>query len=120
MSHFAQIQNGIVVQVIVAEQDFIDTLPNASEWAQTSYNTRGGQHFDQEGNVDGGVALRFNYAGRGHTYDSVRDAFIAPKPYPSWLLDEVTCQWAAPSAYPDDGKIHTWDEDLTAWVEVEE
>ena len=117
MTHFAQITDNLVTTVIVAEQDFVDSQPGT--WVQTSYNTRGGQHFDQEGNVDG-TGLRFNYAGIGHTYDSVRDAFIAPKPYSSWVLDEATCQWAAPTPYPDDGKIYIWDEGSTAWVEVTE
>ena len=117
MTHFAQITDGAVTTVIVAEQDFADSQPGT--WVQTSYNTRGGQHFDQDGNIDG-TGLRFNYAGIGHTYDATRDAFIAPSPYPSWVLDEATCQWAAPTPYPDDGKLYTWDENTTAWVEVEE
>ena len=119
MTHFAQInEQNIVAAVIVAEQEFFDGQPGT--WVQTSYNTRGGIHYGQDGEPDSGVALRFNYAGTGHTYDAARDAFIAPKPYPSWVLDEATCQWAAPTVYPDDGKIYVWDEDSTAWVEVEE
>tara|TARA_R110000822_G_scaffold302400_1_gene426579 strand:- start:339 stop:704 length:366 start_codon:yes stop_codon:yes gene_type:complete len=121
MTHFAQITDGVVatvITVIVAEQQFIDDHCSGT-WVQTSYNTRGGQHFDQDGNIDG-TGLRFNYAGIGHTYDATRDAFIAPSPYPSWVLDEATCQWAAPTPYPDDGKLYTWDENTTAWVEVEE
>jgi|TARA_R110000822_G_C15142714_1_gene476383 hypothetical protein len=118
MTHFAQITDGVVTTVIVAEQEFVDSQPGT--WVQTSYNTRGGVHYGQDGEPDGGVALRFNYAGIGHTYDSVRDAFIAPKPYPSWVLDEATCQWAAPTPCPDDGKRYEWDEDSTAWVEVTE
>ena len=118
MTHFAQITDGAVTTVIVAEQDFVDSQPGT--WVQTSYNTRGGVHYGQDGEPDGGVALRFNYAGIGHTYDSVRDAFIAPSPYSSWVLDEATCQWAAPTPCPDDGKRYQWDEDTTAWVEVTE
>jgi hypothetical protein len=117
MTHFAQITDNLVTTVIVAEQGFVDSQPGT--WVQTSYNTRGGQHFDQDGNIDG-TGLRFNYAGIGHTYDSVRDAFIAPSPYSSWVLDEATCQWAAPTPHADDGKLYTWDENTTAWVEVEE
>ena len=116
MTHFAQIEDGVVTNVIVAEQDFIDNHTTGT-WVQTSYTTRGGQHFDQEGSVDG-LGLRFNYAGIGHTYDSVRDAFYSPQPYPSWGLDEATCQWAAPTAHPDDGKKYTWDEDTTSWVGI--
>ena len=118
MTHFAQVTDGTVATVIVAEQQHIDAHCSGT-WVQTSYNTKGGVHYGQDGEPDGGVALRFNYAGIGHTYDSVRDAFIAPQPYPSWVLDEATCQWAAPTAHPDDGKIYTWDEASTAWVEVE-
>lgn len=119
MSHFAQIQGGIVVQVIVAEQDFIDTLPDASEWVQTSYNTQA--PVDPATTLpsqDQTTALRKNYAGIGYAYDTVLDAFIPPKPYPSWGLDEATCQWAAPTAHPDDGKKYTWDEDTTSWVGI--
>ena len=123
MSHFAEINNdGIVQRVIVAEQDFIDsgTVGDANNWVQTSYNTRGGIHYDPNSNEpDGGVALRKNYAGIGYTYDKTRDAFIEPKPYPSWELNEDTCQWNAPTPYPDDGKEYNWDEDTTSWKEME-
>ena len=123
MSHFAEINNdGIVQRVIVAEQYFIDsgTVGDANNWVQTSYNTRGGIHYDPNSNEpDGGVALRKNYAGIGYTYDKTRDAFIEPKPYPSWELNEDTCQWNAPTPYPDDGKEYNWDEDTTSWKEME-
>jgi hypothetical protein len=105
MSNFAKIDNtNTVTQVIVAEQDFINSgaLGDSFLWVQTSYN----------GN------FRKNYAGVGYTYDLTRDAFIAPQPYASWTLVEATCQWTAPTAYPDDGKEYTWNEDTTAWVEV--
>ena len=83
-----------------------------SEWVQTSYRTQGGQHPE-------GRPLRFNYAGLGYSYDAVRDAFIPPKPYASWLLNEDTCQWGAPTAMPVvEGKMFTWDEPTTSWVEV--
>jgi hypothetical protein len=112
MSHFARVTaQGVVEQVIVAEQDFINTLPDASSWIQTSYNTQGGQHPE-------GRPLRKNYAGVGYTYDSVRDAFIPPKPYASWALNEDTCLWDAPVAYPADGKRYQWDEATTNWIEV--
>ena len=114
MAHFAHITNGIVDQVIVAEQDFIDSgaVGEPSEWVQTSYNTFGGVH------KEGGTPLRKNYAGLGFTYDAVRDAFIAPSPYASWLLDDETCLWNAPVAMPDDGKVYGWDEATVAWKEV--
>ena len=110
MSHFAKIESGIVTQVIVAEQDFVDT--QVGTWVQTSYNTHGGQH------LLGNTPLRKNYAGVGYTYDSTRDAFYTTQPYPSWTLNETTCLWESPVAYPDDGKMYRWNEDTTSWVEV--
>jgi len=110
MSHFAKIKNGFVETVIVAEQGFIDTQEGT--WVQTSYNTYGGQH------ILGGTPLRKNYAGIGYTYDSTRDAFYAPQPYPSWTFNETTCLWEPPVARPDDGKMYEWNEDTTSWVEV--
>ena len=109
MSHFAKIENGIVTQVIVAEQDFINKIDG--EWVQTSYNTYGGQHPE-------GRPLRKNYAGIGFSYDSERDAFIPPKPFDSWLLNEDTCLWEAPIPYPEDGKVYKWDEETINWIEV--
>tara|TARA_R100001377_G_C3167023_1_gene101679 strand:- start:576 stop:911 length:336 start_codon:yes stop_codon:yes gene_type:complete len=110
MSHFAKIEDGIVVQVIVAEQYFVDT--QTGTWVQTSYNTHGGQH------TLGGTPLRKNYAGIGMVYDSTRDAFYASQPYASWTLNESTCLWGPPVTYPDDGKFYKWNEDTTSWVEV--
>ena len=118
MAHFAQIDlNNIVTRVIVAEQDFIDSgaVGNPALWIQTSYNTRGGVHYGPDGQPDGGTALRKNYAGVGHIYDSHRDAFIPPRPYASWQLDEDTCWWHPPIAYPTDGQIYTWDEPTVSW-----
>jgi hypothetical protein len=111
MAHFAQIQNGIVTQVIVAEQDVIDSSLFGTGWVQTSYNTHGGQHPE-------GHPLRKNYAGIGYTYDEQRDAFIPPKPYASWLLNETTCLWNAPTPLPQDDKRYTWDEPTTSWIEM--
>ena len=116
--HFAKVENGLVTQVIVAEQDVIDSGIFGHGWVQTSYNTHGGVHYGQDGQPDGGIALRKNYAGIGYTYDSVRDAFISPQPYPSWTLDEDTCYWNPPTPYPTDGNIYSWDEDTQSWVEV--
>ena len=157
MSHFAKIEDNIVTQVIVADQDFIDSIEG--NWIQTSYNTNGGVHYcaeveyvskeveaidevlDSDGNVmipaveaveavyvegkspedvgkpDGGVALRKNYAGVGYTYDKSKDAFYAPKPYASWILNEDSCQWKAPVAHPGNKMDCSWDEDNQAWVE---
>ena len=112
MSHFAKVENGIVTQVIVAEQDVIDSGLFGTGWIQTSYNTKGGVH------SNGGRPLRKNYAGVGYTYDFRRDAFIPPQPYSSWRLNESTCQWECPVSYPNDGKMYTWNEFTASWVEV--
>jgi hypothetical protein len=125
MAHFAKVNNGIVEQVIVAEPEFFDTFVDSSpgQWIQTSYNTRGGKHYDPEtGNesADQSKALRKNYAGIGFTYDAAKDAFIPPKPFNSWLLDEDTCLWNAPVAYPDDGGRYVWNEETTSWDAVPE
>lgn len=120
MAHFAKVVDEIVVTVIVAEADFIATLEDANSWIQTSYNTRGGIHYMPNSitpSDDQSKALRKNYAGIGYTYDSERDAFIPPKPYPSWLLDETTCLWIAPKAKPSDNKMYKWNEELLNWVE---
>tara|TARA_R110002073_G_scaffold155090_1_gene310353 strand:- start:698 stop:1018 length:321 start_codon:yes stop_codon:yes gene_type:complete len=103
MAHFAKLDNNIVTEVIVAEQDFINSgaVGDSFLWVQTSYNRN----------------FRKNYAAVGYTYDKAKDAFIAPKPYPSWVLVEDTCQWEAPTAMPDDGKEYEWNEDTTTWVE---
>ncbi len=109
MSHFAQVKNGVVTQVIVAEQDFINTLPDSNDWVQTSYNTLGGQHPE-------GRPLRKNYAGIGFLYDGV--GFHAPQPFSSWTLNQDTYLWEAPVPLPDDGKMYIWSELLGTWTEV--
>ena len=120
MAHFAKVCDGKVVQVIVAEPEFFNTFVDSSpgEWIQTSYNTRGGIHYDQDGNPDGGVALRGNYAGIGFTYDRTNDVFCAPSPFPSWTLNTTTWTWEAPVPMPTDGKIYSWNEETQNWVEV--
>jgi len=125
LSHFAKVNNGIVEQVIVAEPEFFDTFVDSSpgQWIQTSYNTRGGKHYDPETgelSADQTKALRKNYAGIGFTYDAAKDAFIPPKPFNSWLLDEDACLWNAPVAYPDDGGRYKWNEETTSWDAVPE
>ena len=105
MSHFAEINSDNIVQrVIVAEQDFINSgaVGDSFNWVQTSYN----------GN------FRKNYAGIGYSYDKAKDAFIAPQPYPSWVLAEPSFQWEAPTPMPTDGKMYTWDEPTVAWKEI--
>lgn len=110
MAHFAKVEDGIVTQVIVAEQDVIDSGLFGDGWVQTSYNTHGGEHPE-------GRPLRKNFAGIGFTYDADRDAFIPPQTFPSWVLNEDTCLWEPPVPYPSDGKLYKWDEGELAWVE---
>jgi len=114
MSHYAKVENGIVTQVIVAEEDFIQTgaLGDPAGWIQTSYNTHGGQHPEDR-------PLRKNYAGIGYTYDTGRDAFIPPQPYPSWTMSDDTCLWNAPVAMPTEGGPFTWNEANQSWDAVQ-
>ena len=115
MAHFAKVENGVVTSVIVIDQETLNLghWGDPALWVQTSYNTSGGVH------RLGGTPLRKNYAGIGYTYDAGRDAFIPPKPFVSWILDEGTCNWNAPTAMPvEEGKRFTWDEPTTSWVEV--
>lgn len=111
MSHFAELdENNVVLRVLVGDNNmpnegydwFVENL--GGTWVQTSYN----------GNI------RKNFAGIGYTYDEDRDAFIPPKPFESWTLNEDTCLWEAPVAYPEDGKMYIWDEDTTSWTEITE
>jgi len=124
MSHFAKLdENNLVTFVTVGRQED-DGLEEeliartGDVYRQTSYNTYGGVHYtDGEPSEDQTKAFRFNYAGIGFTYDEARDAFLPPTPYPSWVLDEATCLWVAPIAYPAEG-VHVWDEEAGDWVEV--
>jgi hypothetical protein len=118
MAHFAEVdENNIVLRVLVVDdlhesngQEFLaDTLGLGGTWLKTSYNTNAGVH------ANGGTPLRKNYAGIGYSYDSGRDAFIAPKPYPSWVLNEESCVYEPPVAYPTDGALYTWNEETTSW-----
>ena len=108
MAHFAKIENNIVTEVIVAEQEYVDTLEGT--WVQTSYNTSKGVH------TDGGTPLRFNYAGVGDNYDASADAFYNNRPFNSWTLDTDTYTWTPPVEYPDDGEQYQWDEANQQWV----
>lgn len=119
MSHFAKVEDGIVTQVIVAEQDVIDTglFGEPSLWKQTSYNTKGGLHYDPITNEpDGKPALRGNYAGIGYIYDSNLDVFYPPKPFASWTLNSTTFLWNAPTPYPTDGELYIWNEETLSWI----
>jgi hypothetical protein len=123
MSHFAKVVDGKVTQVIVAEPEFFTTFVDSSPgaWIQTSYNTRGGKHYNAQGVEDTSAAtpaLRGNYAGIGYTYDAQHDVFYAPQPYASWTLNQSTWTWEAPTAMPTDGKPYRWDEPTKAWVEI--
>jgi hypothetical protein len=121
MAHFAEIDsNSVVLRVLVVDDlheanghDFLaNTLGLGGTWLKTSYNTLGGVH------RAGGTPFRKNYAGVGYTYDLSRDAFIPPKPFGSWVLNEDTCNWEAPISRPTDDKRYTWNEDTLSWVEV--
>jgi hypothetical protein len=102
--------------------DFLNNLYNTSDlWLKTSYNTRGGIHYQADNNtpsLDQSKAFRKNYAGIGYYYDSIRDAFIPPKPFPSWTLNEDTCLWQSPIPYPNDGKRYAWNEEIGNWEEI--
>lgn len=115
MAHFAQIdENNIVTRVLVIDQETINTglFGDPQTFIQTSYNTQAGVH------RLGGTPLRKNYAGIGYTYDRERDAFIPPKPFASWILNEETCCWDSPIPIPNDGKIYTWDENTVSWKDI--
>jgi len=120
MGSWVKIVNGVVVKGIRAEPEFFNTFVDDSpgEWLQTSYNTRGGIYYDANTNTpsqDQSKAFRKNFAGVGFIYDKDRDAFIPPKPYECWILNETTCIWEAPIAYPTDGKEYTWNEENQNW-----
>jgi len=123
MGHYAKVVDGKVTQVIVAEADFFNNFVDSSpgQWLQTSYNTRGGKHYNAQGVEDTSAAtpaLRGNYAGIGYSYDHVNDVFIPPKPFASWVLNQTTWTWDAPTPMPTDGKPYQWDEATKAWVAV--
>lgn len=120
MSHFAKVLDGKVVNVIVAEKEFFDTFIDTSpgEWIQTSYNTHGNVHYGQDGQPDGGIVLRGNYAGIGFHYDNKNDVFYAPQPFPSWFLNQSTWLWEPPIPYPNDDKLYKWDEESKYWIEI--
>lgn len=116
MSHFAKVVDGIVTQVIVAEQDFIDTQEGT--WIQTSYNTRGNIHYESNSNTqsaDQTKALRGNFAGINDIYDADNDVFYNPQPYNSWTLNTNTWLWEAPVSYPTDNKYYIWNENQLNW-----
>tara|TARA_R110000796_G_scaffold140971_1_gene257163 strand:- start:269 stop:631 length:363 start_codon:yes stop_codon:yes gene_type:complete len=114
MAHYAKIKDGVVTKVIVAQKDFVDTQEGT--WVKTSYNTLGGIH------TKGGAPLRKNYAGIGMVYDDIRDAFYAPQPYASWVLNETTCLWEPPVPAPADQGVealYEWDESTLSWTKTQ-
>ena len=121
MAHYAELNHeSIVIRVIPgwdetekSGMEQILLLETGNIWKRTSYNTQGGKHPDNK-------PFRKNYAGIGYKYDVQRDAFIPPKPFPSWVLDESSCLWNAPTPMPNDNKRYAWDEATTSWVEVTE
>ena len=126
MAHFAKIENGIVTKVIVAEPEFFNTFidDTPGTWIQTSYNTRGGVHYEPGSNhtipsADQSKALRKNYAGIGYEYNQQLDAFISPKPFNSWILNETTCYYEAPVAKPttelEENQYYSWNESILNW-----
>jgi hypothetical protein len=125
MGHYAKVINGIVIDVNVATQEWVDAQPDKWAWIETSYNIFGGVYYNPETNMphkDQKLAKatagrkRKNYAGIGYRYDSERDAFIPPTPYPSWKLNEDTCLWEAPIPYPSDNKQYIWNEAEQEWT----
>lgn len=125
MAHFARLKNNIVDYVVVGRDEDENNENQLAHdgyiYKRTSYNTRGGVHYQGDNNtpsIDQSKAFRKNYAGIGYYYDSIRDAFIPPKPFPSWILNEDTCLWNSPVPYPSDGKIYTWNEDILNWQEI--
>jgi hypothetical protein len=124
MAHFAKLDrfNRVIFVTVGRDEDREEELTERTGdvYKQTSYNTRGGVHYGSDGqpSADQTKAFRKNYAGLGYTYDANRDAFVPPKPYASWKLNETTCLWDPPIAYPTDGKRYSWDETSVAWLEV--
>ena len=120
MSHFAKVVDGKVVNVIVAEPEFFNHFVDSSpgQWIQTSYNTRGNKHYDQNNQEDDIPPLRGNFAGIGYTYDITHDVFYSPQPYASWTLNESNWTWEPPVAMPKDGKTYQWNESEQSWNEI--
>ena len=138
MGYFAKIDENNFVSDIHCVANHVFTINNIEEekiasdflnklfdvkfiWKQTSYNTRGGIHYQSDNStpsINQNKALRKNCAGIGYYYDSIRDAFIPPKLFPSWILNEESCLWDSPIPYPNDGKMYTWNEDILNWIEI--
>jgi hypothetical protein len=127
MAHFAKLnaENYVIFVTVARNEDEHRELEisaeNGQKYRRTSYNTRGGIHYQSDNNtpsLDQSKAFRKNYAGIGYYYDSIRDAFIPLKPFPSWTLNEQSCLWQSPIPYPNDGKMYTWNEEIGNWEEI--
>jgi len=120
MELFAQVQNGIVINTISSDQDYINSgaLGDPATFIQTDTHTRGNIHYDNDMKPDGGIPVRANSARVGDTYDEVNDVFYAPQPYPSWTISASTWLWQPPVSYPNDGQGYTWDEPTLSWALV--
>lgn len=129
MAHYAEIGLDNVVQRVIVVSDADEPTEAAGQefcrnllggtWLKTSYNTRGGVHYGEDGQPSGKPQFRKNYAGIGYTFDSTREAFIPPRPYASWRLDEEACLWNPPTPMPTDGNMYVWDEATTSWVKID-
>ena len=127
MAHFVKLnaENYVIFVTVARDEDDNREIEISQEtgeiYKRTSYNTHGGIHYQADNNTpsqDQSKAFRKNYAGIGYYYDSIRDAFIPPKPFPSWTLNEQSCLWQSPIPYPNDGKIYTWNEEIGNWEEI--
>lgn len=127
MAHFAKLnaENYVIFVTVARDEDEnreVEISQQTGEiYKRTSYNTRGGIHYQSDNNtrsIDQSKAFRKNYAGIGYYYDEIKDAFIPPKPFPSWILNEDTCLWDSPVPYPNDGKMYRWNEDILNWEEI--
>lgn len=127
MAHFVKLnaENYVIFVTVARDEDENREIEISQEtgeiYKRTSYNTRGGVHYQADNNtpsIDQSKSFRKNYAGIGYYYDSIRDAFIPPKPFPSWTLNEESCLWDSPVPYPNDGKMYTWNEEILNWQEI--
>ena len=127
MAHFVKLnaENYVIFVTVARDEDENREVEISQEtgeiYKRTSYNTRGGVHYQADNNtpsIDQSKSFRKNYAGIGYYYDSIRDAFIPPKPFPSWTLNEDSCLWDSPVPYPNDGKMYRWNEDILNWQEI--
>lgn len=118
MAVFALVENGKVIDLNVSDQEYINTLPNAKDWYETDPNTSGGVHYGEDGQPDGGVPFRGNYARIGGVYDAENDVFYATQPFPSWTISAPTWIWTPPIPCPTDGGVYDWSEQQQQWIQI--